>query len=85
MNEHFVAYFLVALAGALAWPASKRKLQIGALLTATACAAEVIQIYVPGRNAELGGAVSAAAGAWAALLLAWFLHRLLPPRAEGDI
>jgi VanZ family protein len=79
-SEHFAAYFIVAGCGAIGWPALQGRLQFGTALTVTAALMEFAQIFIPGRNAEVFGAFSSAAGTWSALALAIAVSRL---RARG--
>lgn len=67
--EHFTAYFIVVAIGCLALRTGAGRIGIGILLTLTAGILEIVQLVIPGRNAELSGFTSASLGTWGAIAL----------------
>ena len=75
-SEHFIAYAAVAfcLWHGLTW--QRQKLILLVILVVSSGVLELVQIYIPGRTAELKGLLSAAAGAVFGAIVARFLPRI---------
>ena len=67
LHEHFAAYALVGAAFGAGLLRLKQRLLVAVGLTLTAAALEILQAYVPERNAEFAGFISGAAGALAGI------------------
>ena len=67
LHEHFAAYALVGAAFGAGLLRLKQRVLVAAGLTLTAAALEILQAYVPERNAEFAGFISGAAGALAGI------------------
>ncbi len=76
VSEHFLAYALVALV--YCWSADnwRNAIKFLAALVIGSAILEVAQLYIPGRNSEIVGVFSAAAGALSGTFIAAIVHRL---------
>jgi hypothetical protein len=62
--EHFSAYALVAFSMVLGFDEVRRWIWVAPILAGVAAILEIVQIYIPGRNADVTGFLSALAGAF---------------------
>lgn len=78
--EHWLAYALVSGAFALGYRKSSPLVHAAIALTLMAALLELLQKFIPGRNAEVSGFLSSAAGVWASVVFALgfaYLYRRL--------
>lgn len=80
--EHWVAYLLVGACYGLGLARRNPAVVAGLALALTAAILEVLQLFVPGRNAEFSGFASSAFGACTGLLAGFWVMRGLG-RAAG--
>jgi VanZ family protein len=73
--EHFIAYFVTGSLFAIGYPRPIQWLSSGVLLAICAGLLEFVQLWIPGRTASVGGFVTAAVGAWVALVIVVFVRR----------
>lgn len=73
--EHFIAYFVTGSLFAIGYPRPIQWLSSGVLLAICAGLLEFVQLWIPGRTADVGGFVTAAVGAWVALVIVVFVRR----------
>jgi len=73
--EHFIAYFVTCSLFAIGYPRPIQLLSSGVLLAICAGLLEFVQLWIPGRTANVGGFVTAAVGAWIALLIVVLVRR----------
>jgi VanZ family protein len=78
--EHFAAYALLGLIGALAFPTRRSAALLIVLLPAMGLALEVAQTFVADRSTDLADAVANGIGAWLPLVPIVFL-RLRPAKS----
>ena len=76
VSEHFVAYAAVAFCLWRGTTHHRERFISLALLVVSSGVLELVQIYIPGRTAELKGLLSAAAGAVFGAIVARFLPRI---------
>jgi VanZ family protein len=70
--DHFFSYFVLTLMFCLAW---RRPFLAGGALMAIAVLLEGLQVFIPGRHADVYAALIGAGGAMAAILPSDFLIR----------
>ena len=73
--EHFIAYFVTGCLFAIGYPRPIQLLSSGVLLAVCAGLLEFVQLRIPGRTANVGGFVTAAVGAWIALVIVVLVRR----------
>lgn len=73
--EHWTAYLLVGFCYGMGYPPLRQGFIAALGLASLAGALELVQIYVPGRNAEISGFASSAFGACAGLFAGYLLMR----------
>jgi VanZ family protein len=78
--EHFIAYLLVALAFAFGIGSRKKAFWIVCGMSVLSVLLEILQIHIPGRSPEVGGAISSSAGAGMGGLLAICVRSLSSKR-----
>jgi len=65
--EHLLAYALVGFAFGMGYRTARWQLFAGLALSSAAAVLELLQIFVPGRNAEITGFLISSMGAWLGL------------------
>lgn len=73
--EHFVAYFISGSLFAIGYQRPVQLLSSAVLLATCAASLEVIQLWIPGRTASVGGFEISAIGAWIGLMAVVFVRR----------
>lgn len=73
--EHFLAYFISGSLFAIAYQRPVQLLLNAVLLATCAASLEVIQLWIPGRTASVGGFEISAIGAWIGLMAVVFVRR----------
>jgi len=73
--EHFVAYFISGSLFAIGYQRPMQLLSSAVLLATCAASLEVIQLWIPGRTASVGGFEISAIGAWMGLMAVVFVRR----------
>jgi VanZ family protein len=68
--EHLLAYALVGSAFGMGYRTARWQLILGVALSSAAGILELLQILIPGRNAEVSGFLVSSLGAWLGLALA---------------
>jgi VanZ family protein len=69
--EHALAYFTLAVTGAVAFPGRRRLARLGLGLLILGCFLEAMQTFVPGRVGAVDDAIANAIGIGLGLALAW--------------
>lgn len=73
--EHVIAYFVTGSLFAIGYPRVIQLLSSGVLLALCAGLLEFVQLWIPGRTANVGGFVTGAVGAWTALVIVVLVRR----------
>lgn len=68
--EHLLAYALVGIAFGMGYRTARWQLFSGLALSLAAAVLELLQTFVPGRNAEIAGFLNSSMGAWLGLAVA---------------
>ena len=77
--DHFMAYALAGAAAALGYPRPRSRIWWQIALTAFACAAEILQHWIPGRSPSPLDAIASSAGLAAGLIVASLFRAALTP------
>jgi VanZ family protein len=77
--EHLLAYALVGFAFGMGYRTARRQIAAGLALAVAAGVLELLQNFVPGRNAEVAGFVVSSLGAWLGLAAAFAAAAALRP------
>ena len=72
--EHFVAYAGTAALLATGYNAKRQLIGISVLLPVYAACLEILQTFVPGRNAQMIDAAGGAIGSWIGIVLVLSVH-----------
>ena len=72
--EHFVAYAGTAALLAAGYTAKRQLIGISVLLPVYAACLEILQIFVPGRNAQIIDAAGGTIGSWFGIVLVLSVH-----------
>ncbi len=86
--EHFLAYFLTAVALGIRFPNSVYRVPITLALCTYAGAMEILQIWIPGRNAQFVDFIASSGGALSGSLVCILTLRFLSwfkRRRSGDL
>lgn len=76
--EHFSTYFILLILGRLAYPDKKNLVKIFAGLFILGCSLEVLQVYIPNRQAGIDDAAANTLGIVAGIVVEFFIRKSRP-------